>query len=236
MGSKESMLGLYGRVLIAFLISFFILIFAILAGGYIPAMLLVFMFPLFIIIVFAVISVIFILSKTRFRKSINKRKINILSISIVIVTVLIALPFYSVIKSVSPTDEVLGDWNLDGGQKSLWINNTNFNRKITRLKITHDSTYNTNGYTFIDDSEKYGGRSVFHGCYEYNGASQKMTFYEESEIYAGSDWTLTLKLKIDKTVEPYRMTTYYVSDDNFQESGYFDPELFDRLTWVKRDD
>jgi len=224
MEKERSLLRLYGRVLIAFLISFIILVFLLIYAIHSVLIFMAFIFPSFFIFVFAVIAIIFILSKTRFRKSINNRKINILSVSIIVITILIALPTYSVIKSIKPPDELLGNWEFEEGQDPLHVK-TNSNRKITRLDLSHDSTYNRNKYNFLNNT-----KTALEGCFEYDKSTKKITFYG---FHDSSDWELTLKLKIDKTENTYKMTTYYVSDKNFPNSDYFDPILFDGLTWVK---
>ncbi len=225
---KITNICLYGRVLIAFLISFGILIFLLLTIVHASIIFVAFIFPLFFISIIATFSFIFILSKKRFKKSMNKRSINILSLSIVVITILIALSLYLTLKTTKPPYDLLGDWEFEEGHNPLKVDIVG-NQAIVRIKFTFDSTYNRNNFHLINIYDQ----SIIDGIFEYDESIKKIIMHG---IHDNVDWELTLKLKIDTSEKPYRITTSYVSDEGFPYSNYFDPTMFNGLTWIKTSD
>ncbi len=191
-------LGLYGRIVIAVILSLFIL-FDILPR--ISSNYLLLLIPAMIIIFFNLIIGYFIFKSLRNRYTIyiNKKSVNIFCILLVCLTFFSAITEYY---TKVPPAEIQKDWICDRGQELC-------------NKFDYMQLYYVDGYTvgsFIKDSH-----AIAQFEWKYDRISNEITLYERYSVGGISHPADICKLKLRLEMNHNKMNTYYVSS-----SGKFD--------------
>jgi hypothetical protein len=195
-------LGLYGRIVIAVILSLFIL-FDILPK--ISSTYILLLIPAMIIIFFNLIIGYFIFNPLRNRYTIyiNKKSVNIFCILLVCFTFFSAITEYY---TIVPPAEIQKDWICDRGQELC--------NKFDYMQLYY---HDEHGFgTFIKDTY-----AIAQFEWKYDRISNEITLYEVYSVQGISHPAdiCNLKLRLEITHDKYynKMKTYYVSS-----SGKFD--------------
>jgi hypothetical protein len=195
-------LGLYGRIVIAGILSLFIL-FDIL--GKISSNSLLLLIPAMIITFFGLVIGYFIFNylRNRYTIYITKKSVNIFCILLVCFTFFSAITEYY---TIVPPAEIQKNWICDTGQELC-----------NKFDYMHLYLVDGIGYgTFVKDSW-----SIAQFKWKYDRISNEITLYEVYEVQGISHpndiCKLKLRLEITGDKDHYKMKTYYVSS-----SGKFD--------------
>jgi len=208
---------LYRRIIVASLITVFIslCLLSILVSSNIYLFLLLALFYLgfFWVIGFILFLIIW---KTRLKKFVNKKSVNIFSAILILLGIAVAIFLYY---HIVPPKEVTNSWKCNEGQEIC--------NKIDGIRIIYDTTYMRKEGSFVVEkpqtSEDFDLLDI-EFRWEYDESSGELTIEEER-----LGW-IKLRLDIDESKEPhYTMNTYYVDSS----PGFpFDAKFFDGAEWT----